>query len=178
MREPKADSSEETRGEAGSSRTAEQAASQRSKGEASIGPQEACAQPQAFEQKHHGAQAQQLHANSGRPQLTKGDVPYLTFERLGMRSFAPDPRPEEVAMRQAQLAMRGAEIDECLHVLRRIAGGEGEQVARESTRGLANKLSSGAAKRERRRRRGNAPRGPEASLEGAPERLAEWKDKL
>jgi platelet-activating factor acetylhydrolase len=110
--------------------------------------------------------------------LTKGDVPYLTFERLGMRSFAPDPRPEEVAMRQAQLAMRGAEIDECLHVLRRIAGGEGEQVARESTRGLANKLSSGAAKRERRRRRGNAPRGPEASLEGAPERLAEWRDKL
>ncbi|PWN28798.1 hypothetical protein BDZ90DRAFT_211047, partial [Jaminaea rosea] len=70
----------------------------------------------------------------------KAAVPYFTFEAVGLRSFPTDPSEREVGMRQAQLAMRCAEIEECLHVLKRIAEGDGAAVAKESTRSLTSKL--------------------------------------
>lgn len=68
-------------------------------------------------------------------------VKYFPFEKVGLRSFAEDPSEREMGLRQAQLAMRGAELRECLHVLREIASGKGDEVARRSTRGLTSKLA-------------------------------------
>lgn len=122
--------------------------------------------------------AAQTQNKPGRTHPRKADVPYLVYETLGLRPFATDPTDEEVGLRQAQLAMRAAELEECLHVLKRIERGEGDRVAAESTRGLANKLSSGVAKRQRRKQRGTEARDDMASLEGAPERLKDWHGKL
>ncbi|CEH19544.1 Phospholipase A2 (platelet-activating factor acetylhydrolase in humans) [Ceraceosorus bombacis] len=141
------------------------------------------AQGSALTTKNPGKTEHHPHANRllGRRTASyqpKSDVPYLVFEAVGMRSFAPKPTEDEMGLRQAQLAMRNAELNECLHVLKRIERGEGEQVARESTRGLANKLSTGAAKREKQRRVGKQPSYTAGSLEEAIDGLAAWKGKL
>ncbi|CAO1631543.1 unnamed protein product [Sympodiomycopsis kandeliae] len=100
----------------------------------------------------------------------KADVPYFDFSAVGLRSFAPDPNEKEVGMRQAQLAMRSAEIEECMHVLQRIFDGEGDQVAQESTRTLTTKLCG--------RSRTSKGGPPAESLASNPSMLKSWKGKL
>lgn len=95
-------------------------------------------------------------------------VPYFDFSTVGLRSFPTDPNEEEIGMRQAQLAMRCAEIDECLHVLKRIAQGEGEAVAKESTRTPTTKLCG----RSRRKK------GLPGSLTSEGSTLSQWKGRL
>lgn len=72
-------------------------------------------------------------------------------------------------MRQAQMSMRAAEIDECLHVLRRIGTGEGDAVAKESTRSLTTKLCG---------RHSPAKDTADQSLVEEPSRLKSWQGKL
>lgn len=102
----------------------------------------------------------------------KATVPYFQFERIGLRSFAEEPNDKERALRKAQMAMRAAELEECLHVLKRIANGEGAEVAKSSTRGLGSKLG----KRHRRAR--ERKEDVRYRVEEEPKRLASWKDKL
>lgn len=97
----------------------------------------------------------------------KVKVPYFDFSAIGLRSFPTDPSEKEVGMRQAQLAMRSAEIDECMHVLQRIFQGEGAQVAKESTRTLTTKLCG---------RSRESP--PDNSLAADASLLSTWKGKL
>jgi len=98
----------------------------------------------------------------------KAAVPYLVFEQVGLRSFAPDASEEELALRGAQLAMRKAEILECKHILERINSGEGAEVARESTRKLGTKLAEKKFKLKE----------SSQNLNEHPELLSTWKDKL
>lgn len=98
----------------------------------------------------------------------KASVPYLTFERFNMRSFATNPTKEEDGLRQAQISMRIAEIEECKHILGRLNAGEGYQLYLESTRGLGSKLAE---------KRGRTP--PRDSIIADPEpQLSRWKDQL
>ncbi|UZJ54086.1 hypothetical protein CBS101457_003406 [Exobasidium rhododendri] len=71
---------------------------------------------------------------------TKLEVPYLVFEKIGLRGFALNPSEKEAGLRKAQLAMRSAEIKECLYLLREIQSGRGEEIAKNSTRHLTSKL--------------------------------------
>ncbi|MCO5558271.1 hypothetical protein L7F22_011850 [Adiantum nelumboides] len=102
----------------------------------------------------------------------KATVPYFQFERIGLRSFAEEPNEKEIALRKAQMAMRAAELEECLYVLTRIAKGEGEEVAKNSTRGLGSKLG------KRHRRAAQRKEDVRYSLEEEPKRLASWKGRL
>lgn len=98
----------------------------------------------------------------------KAAVPYFDFASVGLRSFAPEPNEKEIGMRQAQLSMRCAEIDECLHVLQRIANGEGADVVKESTRTLTTKLGG----------RSRHKVGVSGSLAADPLSLKDWGGKL
>ncbi|CAO1631920.1 unnamed protein product [Parajaminaea phylloscopi] len=107
-------------------------------------------------------------AKARRHHHPKAAVPYFDFSTVGLRSFPTDPNDDEVGMRQAQLAMRCAEIDECLHVLGRIAAGDGEAVAAEGTRSLTSKLCG----------RSKSKRGLSGSLAEDPRTLGSWKGKI
>lgn len=98
----------------------------------------------------------------------KASVPYFDFSSVGLRSFPTEPTGKEIGMRHAQLAMRIAELDECLDVMQRIARGEGDKVAGESTRTMTTKLCG-------RYRMGKPPTG---GLIVDPSRLKEWKGRL
>lgn len=108
-------------------------------------------------------------SDSSREHSVKLKVPYFSFETVGLRSFAEDPSEQEAGLRQAQLAMRGAEIRECLHVLQQIADGKGEEVAKSSTRGLTSKLSQHKPARKKQR----VKQAHEEAL-----RLQKWQGKL
>lgn len=107
--------------------------------------------------------------NNDNNRLIKGAVPYLVFERIGMRSFAPDATEEEFGLRQSQLEMRKAEILECKHIMERISKGEGAEVASESTRKLGSKLADKKFKLAPEHNR---------NLNSHPQDLASWKGKL
>lgn len=98
----------------------------------------------------------------------KASVPYFPFEKIGLHSFSENPSDKEMQLRQDQLAMRRAEIEECLHIMRRINAGEGAEVSARSTRGLGRKLGG----------KRNSSGGPADSLELHPERLAGWKGRM
>ncbi|PWN20035.1 hypothetical protein BCV69DRAFT_283560 [Microstroma glucosiphilum] len=106
--------------------------------------------------------------NKARRHHPKAIVPYFDFSTIGLRSFPTEPTGKEIGMRHAQLAMRIAELDECLDILQRIARGEGDQVAAESTRTMTTKLCG-------RYRMGKPPRD---GLIVDPSRLKDWKGKL
>lgn len=95
-------------------------------------------------------------------------VPYFSFEKVGLRSFAEDPSEKERGLRQAQLAMRAAEIKECLYVLKEIQQGKGENIAKKSTRGLTSKLGESSVKGDQKKVR----------VEEEGKRLQLWEGKL
>jgi platelet-activating factor acetylhydrolase len=94
-------------------------------------------------------------AGSNIPGVGKLSVPYFPFESVGQRSFAEDPNEKEAGLRKAQMAMRTAEIMECLHIMQEVDRGKGEEIASSSTRGLTSKLgehiSKGSKKQQRSR---------------------------
>ncbi len=98
----------------------------------------------------------------------KAEVPYLTFEKYKLRSFATEPTEEESGLRNAQLAMRIAEIEECKHVLQRLNDGEGYRLYLESTRGLGSKLAD---------KRVRIP-PPDSIIQDPKGQLARFKGKL
>lgn len=104
-----------------------------------------------------------------RRKTTKLRVPYFAFESVGLRSFAGDPSEQESGLRQAQLAMREAEIRECLYVMRQVCDGNGSNIAKQSTRGLTSKLSQKKPLRRDMRAR---------QAEDESERLGGWKGKI
>ncbi|CBQ67526.1 related to acetylhydrolase [Sporisorium reilianum SRZ2] len=104
------------------------------------------------------------HKSSGR---MKASVPYFTFEKIGLQSFAAEPSEREVNLRADQIEMRQAEIDETFYVLSEINAGRGYEVVQRSTRRLGTKLAGHAAHR--------LPRG---SLIGSARPLEDWKGKL
>ena len=67
-------------------------------------------------------------------------VPYLPFEKVGLRAFTEPQGPKEQGLRQAQLAMRASEIQEVMYVLRRINNGDAEWLAESRTRSLGSLL--------------------------------------
>lgn len=67
-------------------------------------------------------------------------VPYLPFEKIGLAAFFDEQGDREVALRQAQLKMRGAEINETMYVLERLNKGDAEWVAAARTRSLGASL--------------------------------------
>ena len=71
----------------------------------------------------------------------KATVPYLTFEKFKMRSFAVEPTEEEAGLRQAQISMRIAEIEEAKHIIERLNKGEGYELYMSSTRSMGSKLA-------------------------------------
>lgn len=82
------------------------------------------------------------HQSSGR---LKASVPYLTFEKIGLHSFAENPSEREVHLRRDQIEMRHAEIEETFYVLNEINEGRGYDIVQRSTRNLATKLARHAA---------------------------------
>ena len=108
------------------------------------------------------------HKSSGR---MKASVPYFTFEKIGLHSFAQDPSEREVNLRHDQIAMRHAEIEETFYVLNEINRGRGYEIVQRSTRNLGTKLAGHAASAANRRL-------PENSLLRAERPLEDWKGKL
>ncbi|CCU98171.1 unnamed protein product [Malassezia sympodialis ATCC 42132] len=96
-------------------------------------------------------------------------VPYLPFEKVGLRPFMAVQGEKEIHLRQAQLSMRAAEIMETMYVLKRINDGDAEWVARHRTRSLGAALV-GTKEFKKMRRQG--------LLEHTSEFLAGWKNKL
>ena len=101
--------------------------------------------------------------------VAKMSVPYFAFETVGLRSFAEHPSDREAGLRRAQMAMRSAEIKECLHVLQQIQAGRGAEVAESSTRGMTSKLGG-------RGDRGKHPRQQRAREEA--DRLQAWRGRI
>ncbi|WFD42316.1 1-alkyl-2-acetylglycerophosphocholine esterase [Malassezia psittaci] len=63
-------------------------------------------------------------------------VPYLAFENIGLAPFMAKQGDKEIALRRAQLAMRAAEVQEALHIVRKINEGDSDWVAARHTRSL------------------------------------------
>ena len=99
----------------------------------------------------------------------KASVPYFTFEKIGLQSFATDPSEEEVNLRRDQIEMRQAEIEETVYVLEQINAGKGDEIVQRSTRNLGTKLAGHAAA---------ASRLPGGSLIGSSSPLQDWKGLL
>ncbi|SNX81441.1 related to acetylhydrolase [Melanopsichium pennsylvanicum] len=108
------------------------------------------------------------HKGSGR---MKASVPYFTFEKIGLQSFATDPDEREVNLRRDQIEMRHAEIEETFYVLSEINAGRGCEVAQRSTRNLGTKLAGHAAAVTNSRL-------PSNSLLRAERPLEDWVGKL
>ncbi|WFC93942.1 1-alkyl-2-acetylglycerophosphocholine esterase [Malassezia brasiliensis] len=96
-------------------------------------------------------------------------VPYLPFERLGLAPFMAKQGEKEMALRRAQLAMRGAEIKEALYVMRRINAGDCEWLASVHTRSLGSALCGSRRFRKARKR---------LSIPHCRDFFASWKGKL
>ena len=96
-------------------------------------------------------------------------VPYLPFEKVGLRAFTEPQGPKEQGLRQAQLAMRASEIQEVMYVLRRINNGDAEWLAESRTRSLGS-LLCGPRTFKRMRQKNIVPRCADFFLS--------WKDKL
>ncbi|WFD25484.1 1-alkyl-2-acetylglycerophosphocholine esterase [Malassezia nana] len=89
------------------------------------------------EENHLGGQEQKSAPNLFKD-FTK--VPYLPFEKVGLRPFSAEQGEKEQNLRQAQLAMRAAEIFETMDVLKRINNGDSDWIARHRTRSLGSAL--------------------------------------
>lgn len=63
-------------------------------------------------------------------------VPYLPFEKVGLRPFMAKQGPKEMGLRHAQIAMRHAEIEEVMYVLKRINAGDVEWLEKVHKRSL------------------------------------------
>jgi platelet-activating factor acetylhydrolase len=100
--------------------------------------------------------------------IGKMSVPYFAFENVGQRSFAEKPSEKEAGLRKAQMDMRSAEIMECLHIMREIDRGNGEEIAKSSTRGLTSKLGEHVPKGRRKLER--------SKLEA--EQMKSWKGRV
>ncbi|CDW98173.1 hypothetical protein [Sporisorium scitamineum] len=106
------------------------------------------------------------HKSSGR---MKASVPYFTFEKIGLQSFATDPSEREVNLRRDQIEMRQEEIEETVYVLNEINAGRRYEIVQRSTRNLGTKLAGHAAR---------ARNQPSGSLIGSDRPLEDWKGKL
>ncbi|WFD05093.1 1-alkyl-2-acetylglycerophosphocholine esterase [Malassezia vespertilionis] len=96
-------------------------------------------------------------------------VPYLPFESVGLASFMDKQGEKETGLRQAQLAMRAAEIEEMVFVLNRINNGDCDFLASLRTRSLGTSLC-GAKKYGGARKRLSLPR--------VTEFFAKWKGQM
>lgn len=101
----------------------------------------------------------------------KASVPYFTFEKIGLQSFTLEPSSSEVKLRQDQIAMRHAEIEETFHVLSEIQAGRGYEIVQRSRRHLGTKLAGHAASPGNKRL-------PENSLLRNDRPLEDWEGKL
>lgn len=96
-------------------------------------------------------------------------VPYLPFEKVGLRAFSETQGPKEQGLRQAQLAMRASEIQEVMYVLQRINDGDADWLAESRTRSLGSSLC-GPKTFKRMRQKNIVPRCADFFLS--------WKGKL
>lgn len=96
-------------------------------------------------------------------------VPYLPFEKVGLRPFMVEQGEKENHLRQAQLSMRAAEILETIYVLKRINDGDADWIARHRTRSLGAALL-GTKQFKKMRQQG--------LVEHTRDFLAGWKNKL
>ncbi|WFD21776.1 1-alkyl-2-acetylglycerophosphocholine esterase [Malassezia equina] len=96
-------------------------------------------------------------------------VPYLPFEKVGLRPFMAEQGEKEIHLRQAQLSMRAAEILETMYILKRINDGDSDWISRHRTRSLGAALL-GTKEFKKMRRKGLIPHSYEF--------FREWKDKL
>lgn len=96
-------------------------------------------------------------------------VPYLPFEVLGLAPFMEKQGKKETALRRAQLAMRMAEIEEALYVLKRINAGDSEWLASVHMRSLGSALCG--ARRFRRSRK-------HLGIPHCAEFFSTWKNKV
>ncbi|WFD18094.1 1-alkyl-2-acetylglycerophosphocholine esterase [Malassezia caprae] len=96
-------------------------------------------------------------------------VPYLPFEKVGLRPFMAEQGEKEIHLRQAQLSMRASEILETMYVLKRINDGDADWVASHRTRSLGSALL-GTKEFKKMRQRG--------LLGHTRDFFADWKGKL
>lgn len=96
-------------------------------------------------------------------------VPYLPFEKVGLRAFSEPQGPKENGLRQAQIAMRISEIQETLYVLSRINNGDSKWFAEMCTRSLGTSLCG--PRNFRRMRESNV-------VPSCVNFFEEWKGKL
>ncbi|EPQ31969.1 uncharacterized protein PFL1_00167 [Pseudozyma flocculosa PF-1] len=106
-----------------------------------------------------------------RPSHPKAQVPYFSFEKIGLNSFSDSPTDDEVNLRRDQIEMRHAEIEECLYVLDQINQGHGPEIVRRSTRKLCTKLAGRGVD-------GTSEQLPSDSILKQAEPLSDWKGKL
>lgn len=133
-----------------------------------LGPEYDAPRAEVMPQGQHQPREGKEKKQKARQHHPKASVPYFDFSTVGLRSFPTEPTGKEIGMRHAQLAMRIAELDECLDVLQRIARGEGDKVASESTRTMTTKLCG----------RYKMKKPPTGGLIVDASRLKEWKGKL
>lgn len=96
-------------------------------------------------------------------------VPYLPFENVGLAPFTAEQGEKEMALRRAQLAMRAAEIQEAMYIMKRINAGDSEWLASKHTRSLGSALCGPDRFIRARKRLG---------IEHCDEFFSHWKGKL